>query len=156
MCVRELDRQWFRQWLVACSAPSHCLNQYLIIVNWTPANLNLNRIIFIQENAFENVVCQNHGDHFVQGRCWGRNVPCKLSIPWLLMDSLTDSLCRQVINSHDIDYVWKIGACFLWDRQIHNSYPPTTRSEIVNKFTKKLSDWQGRWIFLVGGPILTE
>ena len=55
----------------ACSAPSHYLNQCSLIVNWTPRNklqwnLNQNPIIFIQENAFENVVCQN-GGHFVQG-----------------------------------------------------------------------------------------
>ena len=39
-------------------------------VNWTPGNKvqwnsNQNNIIFIQENAFEIVVCQ-HGGHFVQ------------------------------------------------------------------------------------------
>ena len=56
---------------VTCSAPSHYLNQCWLIVNWTPVNkfqwnLNRNSIIFVQENAFENVVCQN-GGHFVQG-----------------------------------------------------------------------------------------
>ena len=66
------------QWLVACSAPRHYLNQCWSIVNWTPVNkfqwnLNLNSIIFIQENAFENVVCQ-HGSHFVQGR-WVKRGP---------------------------------------------------------------------------------
>ena len=43
----------------------------LLIINWTPGNkfqwsLNQNFIIFIQENAFEIVVCEN-GGHFVQG-----------------------------------------------------------------------------------------
>ena len=42
-----------------------------LTVNWTPGNkfqrnMNGNYIIFIQENAFENVVCQN-GGHFVLG-----------------------------------------------------------------------------------------
>ena len=41
------------------------------IGNWTPGNkfqwnLNRNPVIFIQENAFENVVCQI-GDNLVQG-----------------------------------------------------------------------------------------
>ena len=47
--------------LVAWSAPSHYLNQYWDIVNLTLGNklqwnLNRNEYIFIQENAFENVV----------------------------------------------------------------------------------------------------
>ena len=47
--------------LVACPAPSHYLNQCWNIVNWTLRNKfqrNFNRYsyIFIQENAFENVV----------------------------------------------------------------------------------------------------
>ena len=54
---------WFRQWLVACSAPSHYLNQYWFIINWTLRsklqwNLNQNTIILIHENACENVVCE--------------------------------------------------------------------------------------------------
>ena len=45
----------------ALSAPSHYLNQCWIIVNWTLANklqwnFNRNSFIFIQENAFQNVV----------------------------------------------------------------------------------------------------
>ena len=48
------------------------LNQCWVIDNWTPGNifqwnLNLNSIIFIQENAIENVVCLN-GSNFVRGR----------------------------------------------------------------------------------------
>ena len=47
----------------AKQAPSHYLNQCWIIVNWNPRNkfqwnLDQNTIIFIQENAIENVVCQ--------------------------------------------------------------------------------------------------
>ena len=64
ICISELGQHWIKYWLVTCSAPSHYLNQ------WTPAikfdwNLNLNSIIFIQENVFGNV-CQN-GGHFVHG-----------------------------------------------------------------------------------------
>ena len=44
-------------------APNHYLNQCWIIVNWTLRNklqwnLNRNSNIFIQENAFESVVCE--------------------------------------------------------------------------------------------------
>ena len=62
--MRQLsNHHWFRQWLVAWSAPSHCLNQCWNIVNWTLENKfqwnrNRNSNILIQENAFEYVVCQ--------------------------------------------------------------------------------------------------
>ena len=48
----------------ACSAPSHYLNQCWNIVNWTfrknrlQWNFNRNSSIFIQEIAFENLVCK--------------------------------------------------------------------------------------------------
>ena len=56
---------WFRRPRVfqrlAWSAPSHYLNKCWNIVNWTPRNklqwiINRNSYIFVQENAFENVV----------------------------------------------------------------------------------------------------
>ena len=55
------NHHWFRQWLVAWSAPSHYLNQWWNIVNLTPRNkfqwnVNQNSYIVIEENAFENVV----------------------------------------------------------------------------------------------------
>ena len=55
------NHHWFRQWLVAWSLPNHYLNQCWNIVSWTFGNklqwnLNQNSYIFIQENAFENVV----------------------------------------------------------------------------------------------------
>ena len=63
ICVVELDHHWLRQWLVACSAPSHYLNTCWNIVNWTCRNklqwnFYQNSNIFIQEIAFENVVCK--------------------------------------------------------------------------------------------------
>ena len=43
---------------------------FWLIVNWTHGNNSVkfeyNLIILIQENAFENVICQD-GGHFVQG-----------------------------------------------------------------------------------------
>ena len=58
---QETNHHWFRQWLVAWLVPSHYLNQCWNIVNWTLENklqwhLNPNLHIFIQENAFEDVV----------------------------------------------------------------------------------------------------
>ena len=46
---------------IIASSPSHYLNQCWNIVHWTlpnklPGNLNQNSYIFIQENAFENVI----------------------------------------------------------------------------------------------------
>ena len=38
LCVHELGRHWFRQWLVAYSAPSHYLNQCRVIANWISRN----------------------------------------------------------------------------------------------------------------------
>ena len=58
---RYTNHHWFRQWLVAWTAPSHYLNQCWNIVNWTLTiklqwNFNRNLNIFIQENALEHVV----------------------------------------------------------------------------------------------------
>ena len=58
---QQINYHWFRQWLVTWQAPSYYLNWRWNIVNWTLRNklqwnLNRNSYIFIQENAFENVV----------------------------------------------------------------------------------------------------
>ena len=49
--------------IVACSAPSHYLNQCCIIINWTLGNKpqwnsNWNTKCFIHDNSFENVFCE--------------------------------------------------------------------------------------------------
>ena len=51
ICIKELDQHWFRQWLVACSALSHCLNQCWLIVNW-PLVTNSEIQIEIQNISF--------------------------------------------------------------------------------------------------------
>ena len=59
----QINHHRFRSWLVAWSAPSHFLIQCWDIINsnlrnkllW---NLKRNSYIFIQENAFEYVVCE--------------------------------------------------------------------------------------------------
>ena len=61
VCVSKQGHHRSRKWLVAWSAPSHYLNRWWNIVNWTLRNKvqwnrKQNSCIFIQENAFENVV----------------------------------------------------------------------------------------------------
>ena len=63
ICISNLDHHCFRQWLVAWPAPSHYLNQCWNTVNWTPRNklqwnIHLDSYIFIQENLFENIICE--------------------------------------------------------------------------------------------------
>ena len=63
ICVSISGQCWFGKWLVACLAPSHYLNQCWNIVNSNLGNrlewnLMWNSYIFIQENTFENVVCE--------------------------------------------------------------------------------------------------
>ena len=63
ICIGDLDHHLFKKWHVAFSAPSHFLNQCWKIVNWSlgnklQLNFNHNLNIFIQENEFENVVCE--------------------------------------------------------------------------------------------------
>ena len=65
-------RQWTGSALFQIMACRQSLPELmLLIVIWCPKNefqwtLDLNYNIFIQENVFENVVCENVG-HFVQG-----------------------------------------------------------------------------------------
>ena len=40
----NLGRHWFRQWLVAWSAPSHYLKQWWNIINWTSIGINFSEI----------------------------------------------------------------------------------------------------------------
>ena len=63
-CMRPWpNHHCFRQWLVAWPAPRHYRDQYWNIVNWTLRNklqwnYTRNSDIFIQEKAFESVVCE--------------------------------------------------------------------------------------------------
>ena len=63
ICVCEWGQHWFIWWLVDYPAPSHCLNQCRIIVNWILRNklqwnCNQNKTLVIQEKASENIVCE--------------------------------------------------------------------------------------------------
>ena len=46
-CVVELCNHWFRQWLVAWSAPSHYLNQWWLTISHTPKKWHINLLIII-------------------------------------------------------------------------------------------------------------
>ena len=64
ICVGEFGQHWFGQWFLACSVPSHFLNQCWLIINWTLGNklqwnCNWNSNTFI-EDRFENDVCNFH------------------------------------------------------------------------------------------------
>ena len=55
---QELGHHWFSWWLVTCSALSHYLNQYWLVVNRTLRdklqwNQNWKKTIFIQENPLK-------------------------------------------------------------------------------------------------------
>ena len=93
ICVGELGQHWFRQWLVACSAPSHYWNQCWLIVNWTLWNkllwnLNRNTKPFIHENAFENVVCK-----MAAILSWGR---------WIKPPSPLDRTFHHITVRHEV------------------------------------------------------
>ena len=78
MCVNKLGYHWCWQRLVACSAPSHNLKQYLIIVNCNVGNklqwhyCQNNQPSFC-ENAFRNAECKklafSSGPQYVKSRC---------------------------------------------------------------------------------------
>ena len=115
----NLGHHWFRQWLVTWSALSHYLNHCWNITNsnlrnklqW---NLKRNSCIFLNENAFENVVCEMaailswpqcvNGEYWKNrslGRehcvCWW---PCTISCSSNSFDSLIH--CGQ----HEMDAIF--------------------------------------------------
>ena len=87
-----VQHHYFSEWIINSMRPNEsyiCVSELTIIgsdngllpvrhqaVTWTNASLLsiwlvrtiCSEIIFIQENAYENVVCRN-GGHFFQGRC---------------------------------------------------------------------------------------
>ena len=52
LCFIEVGHHWFRACFVACSAPSHYLNQCCFIVHWTPRNKRSEIRIEIQNFSF--------------------------------------------------------------------------------------------------------
>ena len=106
ICVIELDQHWSRWWLVAFSAPSHYLNQYWTIVNWTlrsKLQWNQNAKLFIHENAYENIVCK-----MVAILSKGRWVNT-----WVCLGPHTGFLLGLIIRMYCIDYVMNSGLCII-------------------------------------------
>ena len=85
VCVRKLGHHWFQWWLVACSAPTHYLNKWWIIVvsifrNKSLWNWNKNATVFFQENTFENDICKMSAI-LSQPQCV-KGIPCAQRSPW--------------------------------------------------------------------------
>ena len=110
ICVSELSQHWLRYWLVAYMVPRHYLNWCCIFVNWTPRNkfqshFNQNTTLFINENAFENIVGEMAAI-LSTGR-WVKNEPMRyLNIwyhimSWKIMFFICNILLHQCILSKD-------------------------------------------------------
>ena len=105
--VSESSQHRFRSWFVACSAPSHYLNQCWLIANRNPVNKfqwnsYQNSIIFYQENAFEIVVCPS-GGRFVQGKLLNY-------IPLFYMDIITYyNMTVWILARNDINFSMAAG-----------------------------------------------
>ena len=107
---RQTNLHWFRKWLVAWTAPSHYLNQCWNIVNWNPGSKfqwNFNRYsnIFIQINAFENVVCEMASNlSWPQCVDWNRYLKCiwkcRLHNVEFLFWSMNDTLTHWGLVRH--------------------------------------------------------
>ena len=92
--------------------PGHCLNQCWNIVNWTRGNklqwnLNQNSNIFIQENAFENFVCEMASiwslPQCVNSLCPSDGLWCHISLS-ALFQVMACSQIAKTLNLMSIGY----------------------------------------------------
>ena len=103
ICVNGMVEHWFRWWFVACSAPSHYLNQCWFTIDWTirnkiRCNSNQNTTIFIHKNASENIIYDTTAI-----LSWGRWVNiCVSSVCVLLVITVDDKTYRQIKGHFDI------------------------------------------------------
>ena len=111
ICVNKRDQHWLKSWLVACSTPSHYLNQWWLVVNWTPGNKlqwNLNRkcIIFIQRKCIWKCRLPNWrpfcpGEEPASSRCkTPQNMICCYKVTCLSYNNSYDSWHRQHSRWH--------------------------------------------------------
>ena len=104
ICASESGQHWFRQWLVAYSAPSHYLKQCWVIVNWTLRNKlqwNFNQNIkrFIHKKSIWKY-CLRNGSHLVKGEMsWTHQSQAKETSQEL--DSSEDNVRRLSIHTCD-------------------------------------------------------
>ena len=84
---------------------------YCNLDSWTQWKSNRISIIFIQENAFEFVVCQSDG-HFVQ---WADELTIQVPVPFAYGVQTLSSLCLQ-ISRHLvlIDHQYNIKVLRVW------------------------------------------
>ena len=106
MCLAD---HWFRQWLVACSAPGHYLNQCLIYVNKALGNklkLKFNQnAMFLSRKCISKFCLQNVG-HFISFPVFTYSFPVlHAHFPYLSASSMT---------SHFIRHNCKDWVCFRW------------------------------------------
>ena len=89
-------------WVVAWTAPSHYLNQCWNIVNWTLGNklqwnFSRNSNIFIEENTFENVVCEML---FISSRPQCVKLACALMAIQLVPDISPETNKLKCLNKY--------------------------------------------------------
>ena len=138
ICVGSLGHHWFRQWLVACSTPSHYVNQCWLIANWTPRNE-------FQWNHFHSKKCiRNCRLPKWRTFCPGRDdlfVTCKTNWLWyshcyyqfninntepMTKMNRSHNKFRYELGGLRWDFIWSKGniQLFLCDIDIHIRKPP--------------------------------
>ena len=90
VCLSKQDHHWLRYWHLACSAPSHYLNQIWLIVNSTLGNMHISvkfeskYVNYIEDNELWNAIYKsaallsrlNNVFMISSTLCWS------LEIPW--------------------------------------------------------------------------
>ena len=99
ICVGEVGHHWFRQWLVACSAPSHYLNQCWLIVNWTPGNTSQWNLI-LRSFSFEKIHLKSEGGGGGGAELIMLNVLCTCCPPHLSSQRLWLGDCSSIYTLH--------------------------------------------------------
>ena len=124
--VTNLGHHWFRSWLLAWQAPSHDLNQYWNIVNWTICNklqwnLYRNLHVFIQENAFENVIWEINDGRFVQASMCFATMAGSVSLVEIIV-------CAPVVKHQAITQTNPDWLLTYWGRDIMDAISQTAFS----------------------------
>ena len=150
--VSKPDHHWFRLWLGAWSAPSHIWTNagVLSIGNKPQWNINGNSIIFIEENAFENVVCEMAAilsqhqciKSCAPGRC-GSNFKSTVGTPYntnVGVQKIPDrAIWKPVVAKRNNTNPW---SCFKPQilvtrdsRQVHMAEQPASRDRLGVNFS---------------------
>ena len=124
-CVSKLYHHWFRYWLVACSAPSHYLNQRWYIVNQTLRNKHRWIVIFIFTSVGCTLCCEQFFILFLRAIWSGRrylefvymSLKClidvnKLSLityKWLFIITFCDVYSRLLRYNMGCFSLWHFG-----------------------------------------------